>query len=183
MIIPVNPMPQATKLYSNITPFTVRDNATYITVLEELRQFINDKLVPFINDNVDALDSAWIEKTQELIESWNTQSNTLITQVQTIADGLGTAVQDAVIAQNAAEAARDLAAQYASTVEAIQDDNITNIFTNLSSDFRTAFNLSLADIIIEDSDDEGTFIFEPPTAPPPTEGGVTPDPADPGFFV
>lgn len=140
MTIPVNPMPQATRLYTNITPFTVRDNATYLIVLEELRQFVNNKLVPFINDNVSSLDSAWVEQTQELIESWNTQSNELLSQVQSIANSLENEVQEAVDARDAAVAARNLAEQFASDAEEIQDSAIAQIGGNLSSLTRQLFD-------------------------------------------
>lgn len=183
-IIPVNPIPSDNRLYTNITPFTVRDNATYLIVLEEMRQYINNTLVPFINTNVANLDKAWTEQVNALIESWNEQSEALIQQVQEIAAGLGSSVEDAQAAADAAQAAAELAEQFASTVQEIQDSAITQIFNNLNSDFRQSINAVLNTFIREDETDPGTFIIELPDAPPPPEPGqITPDPNDPGFFV
>lgn len=161
-IIPVNPIPTDNRLYTNITPFTVRDNATYLIVLEEMRQYINNTLVPFINTNVANLDEAWTEQVNALIESWNEQSEALIQQVQEIADGLGTSVEDAQAAADAAQAAAELAEQFASDVQAFQDGAITQIFADYDSEFRQAINNVLSVLIHEDETDPGTFIIELP---------------------
>lgn len=149
-IIPVNPLPVEGRLYTNITPFTVHNNATYLIILESMRQYINDKLVPFINTNIANLDAAWVEQTQELIESWNVQSAALIEYVDTVAAGIGTSVEDAIAAQAAAEAARDLAEQYASQAEAIQDVAVSGIVNNPNSTLRETLETlfaSEADIV------------------------------------
>lgn len=183
-IIPVNPIPSDNRRYTNITPFTVRDNATYLIILESMRQYINDTLVPFVNQNVANLDESWHEQVNALIQSWNEQSVALIEQVQEIADGLGTSVEDAQVAAAAAQAAAELAGQFASDVEEIQDSAITQIFDNYNSEFRQAVNIALSTMIREDENDPGTFIIDIPDAPPaPEPGQIQPDPDDPGFFV
>lgn len=139
-IIPVNPIPSDQRLYTNITPFTVRDNATYLIVLEEMRQYINSTLVPFINVNISNLDEAWTEKVAELIQSWNDQSDALIEQVQAIADGLGDSVEEAQAARDAAEAARDAAEQFASDMQAFQDIAVSTIVSDEQSQTRAALD-------------------------------------------
>lgn len=159
-IIPVNPIPSDRRLYTNITPFTVRDNATYLIVLEEMRRYINGVLIPFINDNVGGLDEEWRNEVDRLIESWEQQSADLIAQVNAIAEQLGSSVEDAQAARDAAEAAAALAEQFASDVVAFQDSAITEIFNDVSSDFRIALNSVLNDYIVEDENDPGTFIVD-----------------------
>lgn len=183
MITPVNPIPGTSRPYSNVTPFTVRDNATFLNVLEEMRAYIARTLVPFVNENVGKLDQAWTEETQKLIESWNTQSEELIGQVQGIAESVAEVAVDAKAAQEAAEHFAQLAEQFASQAEDVQDTAITTIFENFSSDFRTAFNAAIESVIREDENDPGTFIISALPPEPEPGGGVSPDPSDPGFFV
>lgn len=183
MTIPVNPMPVDSRAYTNITPFTVRDNATYIIVLESMRTYINNVLVPFINKNVEDLDESWKEKVNELVAEWNQLSADLIEQVEDIASQLGSSVEDAQTARDAAIAAAELAEQFASDMEAFQDNAITNIFNNAATDFRQAFNVVMENLIREDEGDPGTFILSTVTPDPEPGGSIVPDPNDPGFFV
>lgn len=140
MTIPVNPMPTDGRLYSNITPFTIRDNMSMIYIIEQMRIYVNDKLVPFINENIANLDQSWLDKVAELIASWEAQSAELIEQVNTAVESIGTSVEDAEAAKVAAEAARDLAEQFASTMTEIQDQAVASILSRPNSFTRTALN-------------------------------------------
>lgn len=172
-IVPVNPLPTDNRLYTNITPFTVRDNATYIIILEAMRQYINDKLVPFINENIKDLEDHWTEEvakliasweeyTNELIQNWNQLSADLIAQVNEIAEGLGNAVAEAQAAKDAAEAARDLAEQFAGNVQAFQDSAVALLIEGDTTETRAALDAAytsaaqgatMADLLVTHTDE------------------------------
>jgi len=124
--------------YSNVQPFTVRDGATYLLQLEALKDWLRDYVIPHINTETGELAESWKTQTEFLIENWNTLSVQLVAQVQTIADGADADAQAAQTARLAAEAARDLAEQFASEAAEVQDAAITGIFNNTSSLFRQA---------------------------------------------
>jgi hypothetical protein len=115
---------------SNITPFTYRDGSTYLEVLEELRTYLNDDLVAFVNENFGALDTAFTEEVTRLITEVETalteQSSSVATQLSDHTDEINveianltsfvnSAVSDANAAVDAANAA--VAAANASLVE------------------------------------------------------------------
>lgn len=181
-IVPLNPIPMENRNYSNVQPFTVRDNATMLRSMEDIRRYIATVLVPHVNENVGNLDQAWAEKTLELVEQWDTQSDALVSQVQNIADQLGTSVEDAQAARDLAEAAAATAEQFASNVVAIQDDAITSLWNDPDSQFRESVNVVLENVVREDVNDPGTFFVTstPGEAP---NSGIQPDPNDPGFWV
>lgn len=60
----------ASRPYTNIQPFTVRDGATYLMVLESLREWLRDTLVPHVD-----------REHAELVESWNSSIETLTQQL------------------------------------------------------------------------------------------------------
>lgn len=75
------------KPLTNITPFTYRDGATYLGVLEGLRKYVNDELVEFVNTNFN-----------ELGDEFETQINIIFAQVaEAIENVAGEEVQDSVI--------------------------------------------------------------------------------------
>lgn len=64
-IPPFSPLP-------NIAPFTYKDGETYLTTLDNMRQFVNDELVTFINVNY-----------QTIVDGTATEINSLIADVNT----------------------------------------------------------------------------------------------------
>ena len=84
MSIPVINFPPF-RPYSNITPFTVRDGATYLTVLEELRNWLNTTLVPHVDTEIANLVIAWEDNANTLltnvIAALNEQSDTVTAQL------------------------------------------------------------------------------------------------------
>lgn len=62
---PYSPLP-------NLTPFTQRDALTYNEVLEGLRRYINEVIVPFVNENVTELGNEFTEEVNKLITDVNT---------------------------------------------------------------------------------------------------------------
>jgi hypothetical protein len=71
----VTPLPPYVPPYypvSNITPFTYRDGLTYLQVLEGLRCYINDTIIPFINDNFSELANEFVTQVNTMIDTVNT---------------------------------------------------------------------------------------------------------------
>lgn len=142
-IIPVNPIPSDRRLYTNITPFTVRDNSTYIIVLEEMRRYINKVLIPFINDNVGGLDEKWHEEVlfleatiQALMDEQNeqfdekiSQVNGLVSQIVELSEALEAEAQSLRddMAANVAinEGLRDQTQHYRDEAEGFVNDVVT----------------------------------------------------------
>lgn len=130
--------------YSNVQPFTVRDGATYLLQLEAIKDWLRDYLVPFIDSETSGMEEAWREQVTLLV----TQVNDAVTSVeQMLATGTAevTDLKNAAEAAHiAAEAARDLAAQYASDAEEIQDTAIASIAGNETSDTRAFLDATYA---------------------------------------
>lgn len=55
----------------NITPFTYRDGKTYLQILEGLRVYINQTIVPFVDESIDDLENKWVEEVNRLIDAVN----------------------------------------------------------------------------------------------------------------
>lgn len=92
---------------SNITPFTVRDGATYLIILTALRRYVEGTLVDFINENF-----------TELGAGFETEVNQLITTINNAMEAQAQAVNDDLADQSAANAAA-LLEQSAANQEAI----------------------------------------------------------------
>lgn len=132
IINPVPVPPYGGVAYTNITPFTYRDGATYLSVLESLRAYIRDILVPHVDGSFDQLE-----------KYVDTAVSQLTDYVEEIAENIGDLIDEAeqaklvaLAAQAAAEAARDLASTYASDAADIQDGAITGIFEDTGSSSR-----------------------------------------------
>lgn len=134
--------------YTNIQPFTVRDGATYLLVLEGLREWLNDQLVPHVDKEISELIASWEGNTSELITTVEQKIAEVIALVNTAVEGVNEDAAAAIAAKAAAEAARDLAEQYASQAEAVQDQAVASIFLEATSLLRNALDsvyVSLAD--------------------------------------
>ena len=136
--------------YTNIQPFTVRDGATYLLILEGLKDWIRDTLVPHIDSEIAKLVESWDSNTQEVIDAMNALSVALIQRVEQAEASIGTAVSEANAAKIAAEAARDLAEIYASQAQEIQDVAVSSIFNDAESALRTATDSVYASIATVD---------------------------------
>lgn len=90
---------------SNITPFTYNDGLTYLEVLEDLRKYVNDDLVKFVNENFGELDGAFTTEVTRLIdeikagfeiqdENVATQLEAAIETVNNTVNGLNDLVED-----------------------------------------------------------------------------------------
>lgn len=137
--IPVIGYPDYTP-YTQVTPFTVRDGATYLLTLEALKDWIRDVLVPSIDTNISGLETSWETQTSSLVDQTNAIVADLIQQVDAAITDMQSQVDAATAAQTAAEAARDQAEEYASTVVAIQDTAVTGLINDGASTTRVALN-------------------------------------------
>lgn len=111
----------------NIQPFTMRENFSQMGLVEGMRAWITNELVPFVNANIDQLSTTWVEQVNKVIADFEAITIGLVSDVNEAVEQIGTSVGDAQAAQAAAEAARDLAALYASQAAEIQDTAISNI--------------------------------------------------------
>jgi hypothetical protein len=93
---PLNLFPVAYRPYSNITPFTYRDGLTYLEVLEALRCYIRDVLVPHVDTEISELTSSWQENLDSLEANWETSTATLKTFVNDSVSTLTTFVNDSI---------------------------------------------------------------------------------------
>lgn len=116
-----------------VVPFSIRETPSVIYTIEEMRKWINDTLVPFVNENIEALSLDWVE-----------QSEALLKLVTDIAAGIGDDVAEAEAAKVAAEAAAALAEQFASTIVAIQDSAVSGLVGDDESATREILNTLFA---------------------------------------
>lgn len=95
--IPVIGYPDYTP-YTQITPFTVRDGATYLLTLEALKDWIRDVLVPAIDTNIAGLETAWETQTNSLVD----QTNAIVASlIQDVNDAVDTVVNSSIELQDA----------------------------------------------------------------------------------
>lgn len=153
--MPIAPNYPDYRPYTNIQPFTVRDGATYLLQLEALKDWLRDYVIPTLNTEAEGLAENWMELTTTLLADFSAKTEALRDEVDAAVAGIGDAVDLAQAAQSAAESARDLAAQFASDAEEIQDIAISTIAGNLSSATR-----GLLDSLYASVSDLGTLQAE-----------------------
>lgn len=130
--------PWRLETYSNITPFTVRDGATYLQELLELKQWLATQLVPYVDSEIiayvaafnDALDQystaftaleAYTATQEGDMAATVTAFNTAAATAQATITALVSTVQASA---TAAAASATTAAGWASTEYNIQDTNV-----------------------------------------------------------
>jgi hypothetical protein len=122
--------------YPSIVPFSIRETPSMIILVEEMRKWINSQLVPYVNNAVKDLSRDWQIYAEMLIAAWDAKMTQLEADVAEAVARMTDQVAQAEAAQQAAEAARDQAAIYASQAEAIQDLAIKTIANNPASQTR-----------------------------------------------
>lgn len=132
----------------NIVPFTVRENPSQEYLIETMRDWLTNQLVPFVNENLNEFGQEFVDEVNRLNELWQTKSDELIAQVQAVADGIGDSVEQAQAAQVAAEAAAELAEMYANQAVGQQDAAVASLFSNAASQTR-----AVADALYANLDD------------------------------
>jgi hypothetical protein len=126
--------------YTNITPFTIRDGATYLLQLEALKDWLRDTLVPHVDSEIQELADAWEVSVTELQTIFDQTIASLIEQVDAAVEQITNQVADAEAARDAAIVARNEAEIFASNAQEVQDDALTLILTDTDSDARTALD-------------------------------------------
>jgi lysophospholipase L1-like esterase len=126
----------------NITPFTYRDGYTYLQILEGLRKYVNDTLIPFINDNVGGLVDQVTEEINRMIETVNAALE----------------AQDDSVDQKIAELVAYVDAAIASIINnsvTVQDPVVAALVNNPASATSVALNAHYTDISYEAVIDTG----------------------------
>lgn len=123
--------------YTNIQPFTVRDGATYLLVLEGLKDWIRDALVPHLNEEMLELVNSWEATVTELVDGINSLSVELNGQVQQ-------QLADQVSQFN------DIVNQIINSSIELQDAVLQTIFNDPESEYRQLLDTLYAGKGIED---------------------------------
>lgn len=64
-------IPDLFRAYSEVQPFTYRSGATYTQILESMRVWILDDLVPYLNTNFSDIQDNWVQSVQEIVDGIN----------------------------------------------------------------------------------------------------------------
>ncbi|HWV46884.1 MAG TPA: hypothetical protein VN039_12845 [Nitrospira sp.] len=133
--------------YTQITPFTVRDGATYLLTLESLKDWIRDVLVPHLDSQVEELAAAWQTNADDIITAFNSAVTSLTASVNDAIAQITDQVEQANAAVTAAQAAATAAAGsateaegWAGAAEAFQDTAMATLVNNVASELRAALD-------------------------------------------
>lgn len=141
--------------YTNIQPFTVRDGATYLLVLEGMREWLRDTLVPHLDKEINELAETWGVNAEDIKGRFDTLAEELVTRVDTAVEGVDADAAAALAAKAASEAARDLAAQYASDAAEVQDSTVTGLVNSEATSLRTALESLFASASVQEAVEDG----------------------------
>lgn len=145
-IPPFSPLP-------NIAPFTYKDGETYLSELDNLRVFVNDTLVTFVNENFALINDSTTTEINVLIAEVNTAltgAGANIATIQTIHDQVVALVASlpdlttTLAAINGGVAASAASADAAATSENISATNATNSANSATDASVAASNASSA---------------------------------------
>lgn len=165
-IIPVTGFPVQMRPYNNITPFTYRDGLTYLEVLESLRTWLRDNLVPFLDSEITALTDDFTEQVVNLMTSVDlaltsqaTAINAaLLDQLTTVTDSLTTqlnTVTDTMSEQTTSNATKlaetvayvDAAVQsIINSTIAVTDPVLVGVFENRAANSTTILYNAFGDV-------------------------------------
>ena len=145
-LIPMSGYPVPVRPYSQITPFTYRDNSTYLEILEQIRTWIQNTLVPHLDTEYEELVQSWADNIQLLTTNYETlladQATTLRGEFVAADDALDSRIDSltSTVASNdasvrAAFAAADAALQ--SQITTI-NSNVAAMNTSIRADFAAA---------------------------------------------
>lgn len=151
MSIPVINYPVNFRPYSNVQPFTLRDNVSQLEIVEGIRVWIRDTLIPHVNDEISGLAESWGINVTEIRENFDTIAAELNAHVEAAIEGIGSQVADAQAARVGAEAAEQRAADLVSQAEGAQDGNIKIIIETVNSATRNALNNLYAPKSLQDT--------------------------------
>ena len=79
--MPITPPVFLPGQYPNIAPFTIRENPTFLHILESMRAWISNTLVPYVNENVAGIADSWNENAIEIVNAFNAEIDRLILEM------------------------------------------------------------------------------------------------------
>lgn len=136
--VPSVPYPFVPPPFTDVAPLTYRDGTTYLEYLRGLNNWIQNTLIPYINDNLTALGNDYLDVANNLI---NTVNTALTSQTDNINTALST--QETNV-NNALAAMQTQVDQAVTDVEnsaiSVQDPVVEGILTNPTSQSRVALN-------------------------------------------
>lgn len=143
--------------YSNIAPFSASDGATYLDVLEELRDYIRDELTPFVNTEMLAVVAAFAVEVNGMILQVTSALNVNNASVGSQLSNQNNVITAQIAAQNIAAASQiaDLTTFVNTSVQAIinstiavSDPVMTGVFNNTTTEFRKAIDKKVAAVLV-----------------------------------
>lgn len=156
--------------FPNVTPFTVRDNATYLMTLEDIVDYIQNDVYPFISENI-----------KELVDSWLENANRVIEEVNKALDAQSEEIEEAL--KDQIVAFESLVMQIINSSIEVQSPVVAAMLTDKTTDARVALDSILSAVLTEDPADDLLYILNTsPDVPAIIYGNLVPDPDNPGFF-
>lgn len=140
------------RLYSNIAPFSATDGATYLDVLQELRNYIVNQLVPYFDGEVGSLSDDWVIQVDRISLAVATQlgdqAAAFLIQIQNQDTSINTNIadQDASVALSVA----NLTTYVNNAVDSIINSSITlndTVMTNAINLQAGTFRAALINLI------------------------------------
>lgn len=159
-LIPMSGYPVPVRPYSQITPFTYRDNSTYLEILEQIRTWIQNTLVPHLDSEYEELVQSWADNIELLTTQYQTlldsQTETLREEFVTADDALGSRIDSltATVASNDASVRSAFAAADAALQAQINtiNSNVAAMNTSIRADFAAADAVLQTNIDTVDTD-------------------------------
>lgn len=118
---------------SHVVPFTYKDGMTFLELLKSFQSFINDRLVPELNnriDDVNAIIDAELAKFADVSDSWQTAFDEFMDNVNAELRALN----DEAVSQLVQEAGSELRGALDVWFDNRLDDQFTNRFDNRQQD-------------------------------------------------
>jgi len=135
----------------DIVGFSIRENPSQIYLVEQMREWLVNHLIPYVNTSMAYLSDEWKKYAELLIAAWDAKMTELEAEVAAAVAEMHNQVELATAAQHAAEAARDQAEIFASQAAAIQDAAIAIHVGNDASATNTALRLKYATKAFQDA--------------------------------
>lgn len=136
----LDPLPPVYPQSSGLVPWTVNYGAGIAGQIEQMRRWLEDTLVPYVNKNL----SEWLDadkaEHERLIAAWNAAVVVLELRMTEVESNAADSLALSEAARVAAEAARDLARQYAEDAVEAQDGAIRSLIDTPTSETRVGLD-------------------------------------------
>lgn len=111
-------------LYPQVVPFTIRDNANYLTELEMIKGWIL-KIEPSLNDTIKDLVDAWISNAEEIVRVVNETLDEYDSDIKAQLEAQNAKIAASLASQN--ESIANAISQFETDVEKQLSDNLTAV--------------------------------------------------------